>query len=126
MMNENLKKKMEKNNGYILRMDTATLARLWFTMLKENVARSVEARQNTTGGELGLSKEEEYYKILARQWVPRKDVVADLNRTIEYIKTINNYQNFVGELKQCIWIEHLENIFKELIEKYGGSENAEG
>jgi len=47
------------------------------------------------------------------------EFVSDLYKEIDYLKTINNYQDFAGELKQCIWIEHLEKQLKKgLIKKY--------
>ena len=48
-----------------------------------------------------------------------KLILYDLEREIAYIKTINNYQDFDGEWKQCIWVEHLERQLNEhLIKKY--------
>ena len=50
--------------------------------------------------------------------------LADWKKEIEYIKTINNYQDFAGELKQCMWVEKLEEqINNHIIEKWEAKKN---
>lgn len=48
-----------------------------------------------------------------------EEFIKDIKREIRYIKTINNYQDFAGELKQCIWVEKLEEqLNRNIIEKW--------
>jgi len=70
----------------------------------------------------------DYDQTISNHWATRirnlkKELIAefidDIKREIEYIKTINNFQDFDGELKQCIWVEHLESqLNKHIIEKW--------